>query len=54
MVPLFKIFIYLFIGCAGSPLLCGLSLVAVSGVYSLVVMRGLLTGVASLVEEPGL
>ena len=33
---------------------CGLSLVAASGGYSLVVVHGLLTAVASLVAEGGL
>ena len=41
----------LFIGCAGSPLLHGLSLVVVSGGYSLV---GLFIVVAFLVAKHGL
>jgi len=41
-------------GCAGSSLLLGLSLVAVSGVYSLFVVHGLLIVVVSLVAEQGL
>ena len=44
--------IYLFtFGCAGSSLLCGLSLVVESEGYSLVAVRGLLIAVASLVAE---
>ena len=45
------IFIYLFLVVAGSSLLCGLSLVAASGRYSLVAVQGLLIAVASLVAE---
>ena len=41
-------------GWAGSLRLCRLSLVAVSGGYSLVVVHGLLIAVASLVAEHGL
>ena len=41
-------------GCAGSSLLLRLSLVAVSGVYSLFVVHGLLIVVVSLVAEQGL
>ena len=57
MLPLIQenIFYLFSFGCAGSCfLLCGLSLVAVSGGYSLVVVDGLLTAVASLVAEHGL
>ena len=43
---------YLFIlGCAGSLLLPGFSLVVASGGYSLAVVRGLLIAVVSLVVE---
>ena len=45
------LFIVLFFVCTGSSLLCELSLVAVSGVCSLVVMYGCLIAVASLAEE---
>ena len=38
-------------GCAGSSLLCGLSLVAASRAYSVVAVHGLLIAVASLVAE---
>ena len=49
-----NLFIYLFIGCAGSLLLhAGFSLVVASWGYS-VVVRGLLIAVASLVVEHGL
>ena len=41
-------------GCAGSSSQLGLSLVAVSGVYSLFAMHGLLIAVVSLVAEQGL
>ena len=41
-------------GCAGSSLLRGLSLVALSRGHSLVVTCGLLIAVASLVVEHGL
>ena len=41
-------------GCAGSLLLCGFSLVALSGGYSLVAVRGLIIVMASLVGEHGL
>ena len=41
-------------GCAGSPLLCGLPLVAASGGRSLVVVHGLLLAVVSLIVEHGL
>ena len=55
---LFKkyLFIYYFIifGCAGSLVLCRLSLVAARAAYSLVVLRKLLIVVASLVGEHGL
>ena len=37
--------------CAGSSLLCWLSLAVASGSYSLVVVRGLLIEVASLISE---
>ena len=48
-------FTYLFIfGCAGSSLLCWLSLVAASGGHSLVVVCGLLSAVAFIVAEHGL
>ena len=40
--------------CAGSSLLCGLSLVAASRGYSEVAVLGLLTAVASLAVEHGL
>ena len=43
-------FFFFFFGCTASSLLCGLSLVTVSGNYSLVVHR-LLVLVASLVTE---
>ena len=47
-----KKFLYFFIvGCAGSSLLHGLSLVAASGRYSLAVVPSLLIVVASLVAE---
>ena len=50
-ISLFKLF-YLFIfGCAGSSLLCGLSLVAESESYSLVAVCRLLIVVASFVAE---
>ena len=49
------IFVYLFIsGCAGSSLLPTFSLVAASRGCSLVVVRGFLIAVASLVVERGL
>ena len=52
---LFICLFYLFIfGCAGSSLLRGLSLVAVSRGYCLVVMCGLLVAMPSLVVEHGL
>ena len=38
-------------GCAGSSLLCGLSLVVVSGGYSLAAVQRLLIEVTSLVTE---
>ena len=41
----------IFDGCAGSSLLCRLSLVETSGCYSLAVVRGLLIAVASLVAD---
>ena len=44
------LFVYLFFGCAGSSLLCGLSLVVERGGYSLVVC-GLLIVVVSLVVD---
>ena len=51
-------FIYLLFisGCAGSSLLCSeaISLVTVTGGYSLVVVHGLLIALASLVAEHGL
>ena len=43
--------IFLSFGCAGSSLLCGLSLVAASRGYSLVAVWGLLVAVVSLVVE---
>ena len=48
--------IYLFIsGCAGSSLLCGLSLVMTSGGYSIVAVHGVSLAVASsFVAEHGL
>ena len=42
------------LGCAGSSLLRGLSLVVENRGYSLVVVRGFLIAVASLVMEHGL
>ena len=46
---------YVFIfGYAGSLLLCGLSMVVVSGNYSLVAKHRLLLVMSSLVEEQGL
>ena len=57
MVVLFLVFLKkLFIfGCAGFSLLCGLfSLVEVNGGYSLVVVHGLLSVVASLLAQHGL
>ena len=42
------------LGCAGSSLLRGLSLVVENRGYSLLVVRGLLIAVASLVREHGL
>ena len=55
-VHFFKIsnFIYCFFGCAGSSLLCGLSLVAARGGYSLVAVHRFLIVVSSLVAEHGL
>ena len=51
---LIGIFSNLFIfGCAGSSLLCALSLVAVSGSYALGVVHGLLLVVVSLVVKHG-
>ena len=47
-------FIYLFFGCIGSLLLCGLFLVVASGGKSLVVVHGRLIVMASLVAEHGL
>jgi len=52
LVLLFVFYSFIF-GCAGSLLLCRLSLVAGSGGYSLVEVRGLCTAVASLVLENG-
>ena len=46
----YKFYLFLF-GCAGSLLLCRLSLVVASGVYSLVVACKRLIAVASLVAE---
>ena len=47
----FKISLFMF-GCAGSPLLyLGFSLAAASWGYSLAVVHGLLTAVASLMER---
>ena len=56
MISFFKIILFLIFifGCAGSSLLHGLSLVAVSGGCSLVAVRELLIAVASLVAEDGL
>ena len=55
--PLVLLFCFLFdsfiFGCAGSLLLCRLSLVAGSGGHSLVEVHGLLIAVASLVLENG-
>ena len=46
------IYIYSFIlGCTRSSLLCGLTLVAVSGGYSLVAVHGFLIEVVSLIVE---
>ena len=52
-IYLFYVFLAVlgFRGCAGFSLLCGLSLVAASGGYSVVVVCGLLTVVASPVAE---
>ena len=47
-------FLSLFFGCAGSLLLCGLTPVAASRDYCLVVVHRILTAVASLVAEHGL
>ena len=47
--PFFKFFLFIF-GCAGSLSLCWLSLVAVSGAYSLVALCRLLITGASLVS----
>ena len=47
-------FIYLFLAMLGLPCCGDFSLVVVSGCYSLVVVRGLLIAVASLVAEHGL
>ena len=47
-------FVFVVFGCAGSLWLCRLSLVALSGGYSLVVVHGLLIAVASPVAEHGL
>ena len=46
--------LFTYLGCAGLPCCTGFSLVAVSGGYSLVAVRGLLIVVASLVVEQGL
>ena len=49
-----KLYSFIF-GCTGSLVTVhGLSLVAMSMAYSLLVVCGLLTGVTSLVAEPGL
>ena len=45
---------YLFIACAESSLLHGLSLAVAAGGYSLLGVHGLLTAVPSLVAEHGL
>ena len=51
-VPAALYFFLVIFGSAGSSLLCGLFSLAVgSGVYSLVVARGFLVAVASLVAE---
>lgn len=47
-------FLSSFCGCAGPLVLCGLTLVAASRGYSLVVMHGILSAVASLAAEHGL
>ena len=51
---LFTLFMYLFLALSGSHCCTGLSLVVASRGYSLVAVRGLLLGVASLVAEHGL
>ena len=51
---IFKVFVYLFIGCAGALSLHRLSLVAASGGCSLVVVHELLSEEASPVVENGL
>ena len=48
-----KFFYFFIFGRAGSSLLCRLSLVAVSGGFSVVVVNGLLTAVASIAAERG-
>ena len=56
LILLLNLFSTLFIfGFTGSLLLCrGFLWLSLSGGYALVAVHGLLTGVASLVEEPGL
>ena len=51
IITIFFKFIYLFISCVGSSLLCGLSLAVENRSYSQIVMLGLLIAVASLVAE---
>ena len=47
-------FLSSFCGCAGSLVLCGLTLVAASRGYSLIAMHRILNAVASLAAEHGL
>ena len=51
-VPTF--YLFYFLGCAGSSLLLGFSLVGVSKGYSVAAVRGLLSAEVSLVVEHGL
>ena len=51
-VPTF--YLFYFLGCAGSSLLLGFSLVGVSKGYSVAAVRGLLSAEVSLVAEHGL
>ena len=50
----FVLFAYLFLAVLGLGCCTGFSPVVVSGGYSLIAVSGLLTAVASLVEEQGL
>ena len=55
LTPFTEVFIHILsFGCPGSPLLLGLSLVAVSGVYPVGVVCGLLVAVTSLGADQGL